>query len=144
MLVGVQVLVFAALVAENFERTVGDHLVGVHVGRGAGAPLDHVDDKLIVQLAGDDLVAGDDDGVGDFFIEQAQLLVGERGGLLDLGERPDQPGVSGNGDAADREILSRAQRMHAVIGLRGNVAVAEQVVFASKITSHVCLLGRLR
>ena len=32
--------------SEEFERPVGDHLVGVHVGRCAGAALHHVDDEI--------------------------------------------------------------------------------------------------
>ena len=55
--------VLPALVAEKFERPVGDHLVGVHVGRGAGAALDHIDDELFVQRAGADFLTGLDDGL---------------------------------------------------------------------------------
>ena len=57
VVVRVAVLVLALRVAQQLERAVGDHLVGVHVGRGAGAALDHVDDELLVQLAVDDLLA---------------------------------------------------------------------------------------
>ena len=51
VIVRVQHVVAALLVAEVLERPVGDDLVGVHVGRRAGAALDHVDDELVVQLA---------------------------------------------------------------------------------------------
>ena len=37
-------------------RHVGDHLVGVHVGRGAGAGLVDVDREVVVVLAGGDLL----------------------------------------------------------------------------------------
>ncbi|MNY81819.1 hypothetical protein D3C86_2235890 [compost metagenome] len=71
MLVRVQVLVLALLMAEQFERAVGDHLVGVHVGRGAGAALNHIDDELVVQLPGNQLLAGSNDCVAARLVEQA-------------------------------------------------------------------------
>ena len=44
------------LAAEQLVRAVGDDLVGVHVGRGAGAGLEDVDHELVVELAVGDLV----------------------------------------------------------------------------------------
>ena len=41
---------------DELERAVGDHLVRVHVRRGAGAALDHVDDELVV-VAGRAMIA---------------------------------------------------------------------------------------
>ena len=38
--------------AGDFQRTVGDHLVHVHVRRGAGTALHHIDRELIGQFAG--------------------------------------------------------------------------------------------
>ena len=136
VLVRVQVLVFAALVTEQFEGAVGDHLVGVHVRRGAGAALDDVHDEFIVILAGDDLVARGGDRRRLLGIEQAQLLVGERGGLLDLGQGADQVRVNRDRDAGDVEILFRAQGMHAVVGGGRNVLVTEQVMFIT-VGRHV-------
>ena len=40
VIVRIAVLVLALLVAHQLERAVGDHLVGVHVGRRAGAALE--------------------------------------------------------------------------------------------------------
>ena len=37
---------------------VGDDFVGVHVGLGAAAGLPHHQGEVVVQLAGDDFVAG--------------------------------------------------------------------------------------
>ncbi len=48
VLVGVQVPVLAPGVAQQLQRPVGDDLVGVHVGRGAGTALNDVDDELVV------------------------------------------------------------------------------------------------
>ncbi len=127
------------------ERAVGDHLVGVHVGRGAGAALDHVDDELLVQLAGADLLAGLDDGVGERLVEQAQLLVGERGRLLDAGKRPDQVGVDRDRIAGDGEVFEGAQRVHPEIRGRRHLPVTEQIVLdAVLVMRHRALPLRRR
>jgi hypothetical protein len=119
VLVRVQELVLALGVAEDFQRPVGDHLVGVHVGRGAGAALDDVDDELLMPLAVDDFLAGGDDGVGALGVEQAELQVSLGGGLLDLGQGANQVRVDGNRNAGDVEVFQGAQRMDAVIGALG-------------------------
>ena len=77
----------AALAAQNFDRAVGDHLVGVHVGLGAGAGLPDDQREVIVQLAVDHLLPGLADGVGQARVELAQLLVGAGGGVLDDAHR---------------------------------------------------------
>ena len=77
---------------------VRDHLVGVHVRRGAGAGLEDVDRELVVVLAGGDRVAGGGDPLGDVGVEQAELGVDPRRGGLD----PAQPA-----DDGDRDRLAR-------------------------------------
>jgi hypothetical protein len=47
-----------AVAAENFNRPVGDDLVGVHVARCAGAGLEDVDGKFVVELPRGDFAAG--------------------------------------------------------------------------------------
>ena len=64
MIVGVQVLIFALLVAHKLQAAVGDHLVGVHVGGSAGTSLEHVHHEVSVQLAAQQFVAGVADGLG--------------------------------------------------------------------------------
>ena len=51
--------------------------------------------------------------------------------MLDRGQRRDQVRIDRDRRAADREILHRPQGVDAVIGLRRNIAVAQQIVFAS-------------
>jgi hypothetical protein len=131
MVVGVQVAVVAACVAQKFQRAVGDDLVRVHVRRCAGAALDHIHHKRLVQLPGDDLPAGGDDRPGALVVEQAQFLVGRGGGGLDHGQRPDQVHVGAQRLAGDREILHGTQRVHAPVGVIGDLAVADQVVFGA-------------
>ncbi len=55
---------FAALAAEQFDGAIGDDLVGVHVGRGAGAGLENIEHKFRVPFAVGDFLRGLDDGGG--------------------------------------------------------------------------------
>jgi len=111
---------------EDLQRPVGDHLVGVHVDGGAGAPLDGVHDELGVHLPGDDVVGRLGDGVGQPGVDVARIPVGEGGGLLHDGHGPDERRV--DGEAGDGEVLGAPQRLDAVVGLGGDLAIAEEVV----------------
>ena len=65
VVVGVERRVVALRPPHELERDVGDDLVGVHVGRGAGAALDGVDHELVVKAPVlRDQIAGAVDGVG--------------------------------------------------------------------------------
>ena len=65
---------------------LGDHLVRVHVRRGARAGLEDVDRELVVVLALGHLVTGAGDALGDLGVEQAELGVDARGLGLDAAE----------------------------------------------------------
>ncbi len=71
--VGWQEMIVALGPAQQFQRAVGDDLVGVHVGRGAGAALDHVDHELVVQPARPDFLGGGDDGVGPRLVQKPSI-----------------------------------------------------------------------
>jgi hypothetical protein len=86
-------------------RQRGDHLVGVHVRRGAGAGLEDVDRKLVVVATVGDLVRGLGDPLGEACVEQAELGVGARGRRLEPAEPPDHR--HGQGLARDREVVDR-------------------------------------
>ena len=53
VIVGMDRLLSAALARGDFIGPAGDHLVGVHVRRGAAAGLEDIDDELRVELAVD-------------------------------------------------------------------------------------------
>ena len=131
MVVRMAVGVFALFVAEQLERPVGDHLVGVHVGRGAGASLHHVHDELFVEAPFAQLFAGAGDGVGDGGIQQPQIAVRGRRPLLHVGQGADQLREEVEPHAADVEIFHGPHGLHAEIVLHGNVHLAEQVVLAA-------------
>ena len=115
VVVRVDVLVVALRVPEQLERDVGDHLVGVHVGRGARAALDEVGHELVEQVARDQPVARRDDRVRDPRVDDAEIAVGHRRGLLHVAEGLHEAGLGRHRDARDVEVLLAAKRLHAVI-----------------------------
>ena len=119
MVVRIAVLVLALLVSHQLEGAVGDDLVRVHVGRRAGAALEHVQAKLVVQLAVDQFLAGLLHARQDFLAELPALEVRARGGHLHHRERLDQVGIQAKLHAGDVEILERARGLDAVVGVGG-------------------------
>ena len=128
VVVRIDVLVFALLVAELLEREIRDHLVGVHVGRRAGAALDEVGDELVAHLAGDQPVAGAGDRVGDLRVEHAEIAIRERRRLLHVAEGLDEIRLRRHRNAGDVEVLLAAQRLDAVVGVVGNFLGAEEIL----------------
>ena len=122
-------LLGAELAAEQFVGAVGDHLVEVHVGLGAGAGLPDHQREMIVELALDHLAGGADDGAGAARIEQAEFPVGLRGGELDDAERMDDR--HRHAVLADLEVLPRAFGLRAPIAIGGNVDRTETVGLAA-------------
>ena len=88
-----------------------DHLVGVHVRGRAGAGLEDVDRKLVVELAVRDAHAGVGDPPSLVLVEEAELGVDERGGGLD----PAEPARDRDGDrlAGDGKVGDRLRRLAA-------------------------------
>ena len=119
--------------ARELDRAVRDHLVRVHVRGRTRAALDDVHHELAVQVAGADFLRGCDDRVRDVAIEQAELVVGHCRRFLDRRECLHEERVLRDGDAGDREVLDRAQRLHAVVGRGWYIAFAEQVVLATYV-----------
>src|SRR5699024_10225499 len=78
--------------------------------------------------------------VGDRAVERAEILVGERGGLLDARERADV--VRLEPLARDREILDGALRLRTVERVGGNANLAHRVVFYVEFSHFVVLSGQ--
>lgn len=123
----VHVLVVAQRVAGLLERAVRDDLVGVHVGAGAGATLDHADHELVVQLPADDLRADLVDLLGLPGVEHADLHVGAGRRLLHLRERDHELRVDAQRPEADGEVLERARRVDPPVRVGGDVQAPQAV-----------------
>jgi hypothetical protein len=129
VIVGVELLVAALRVAGQFLPAIGDHLVDVHVGRGAGPALHDVHHELIVQLPILDLLAGAVDQISLFLFEHPDLGVGARGGLLDTGVAEDQVRVGRDRPSADRKILERAADVDPPVSVGRNLPGTEAIGF---------------
>lgn len=68
VVVGVDGLLGAHLAAQDLDGAVGDYLVGVHVGLGAGAGLPDDQREVVVEFAGSDLFGGLLDGLTDLCV----------------------------------------------------------------------------
>ncbi len=109
VVVRVEMAILALGVAEQLQGDVGDHLVGVHVGRGAGPALDHVHHELVVEFAANDARAGINDRLVLLGRQMAEPVVGVRRRLLDHGQGHHQLGVVTEGYAGEAEVLHGAQ-----------------------------------
>jgi len=89
MVVRVHRLIFAALSAQHLVRQIGDHLVGIHVVRGACASLEGVHNELIVPPPGRDFAGRLNDGSSALGIELAKVHVHLGGGLFHNGSSHD-------------------------------------------------------
>ncbi len=129
VVIRMQIAVLATTVPELRQCDVGDHLVGVHVGRGAGAALNDVDDELVVIQTAGDVFAGGDDGVGLFLTEQAEVAVGQRRGLFYLRQCLNQFREVGNRHPGNGKVGRRTQGLDAVPGIFGYIEITKQIVF---------------
>src|SRR5699024_8222042 len=78
----VDVVVGVNIRAEAVTGQSGDHLIGVHVRRGSGSRLEHVDGEVVVVFAVGDLVGGGRDRLGGLGVEHPETCVhAGRGGF---------------------------------------------------------------
>src|SRR5690606_19712876 len=106
-----------------------------------GTALDHADRELVVELPVDDPLRGAVDQVRALGIQHPDLLVGTGAGLLDHREPADQIRIDRDRPLGDREVLLGTQRVHAVIGLGGNLDAADGVGLSAgqgrRVSGHV-------
>ena len=97
--------------------------------RRAGAGLVRIDDELVAMLAAKHFVGRLHDRVGALSVESSRFLVRQRRGLLDphlgIDERIERT------EAADRKVLLRAQCLHAISRVGGDVERTERILLAT-------------
>ena len=116
----------------------GDDLVGVHIGRGAGAGLEYVDGEGIVVLAIRDFLCGGDNGVCLFCIQAAGVLVDLCACSLEQAKRTNLRIFQAA--AGNREIVYRTLGLCAPQGISGNFNLAHSVMFGT-VFGHENHLG---
>ena len=133
-------LVLAPRRAQQLAGAIGEHLVGVHVVRGAGAGLIHVDHELIAQLAVEHLGGGALDRLGDIRRQTVQRAIGGGRGFLDEDGRRDELGW--RGESGNGEVLDRARRLDAVVGRGRHAHLAERIAFDAVLPrGHMLIIG---
>ncbi len=140
MVIGMNRRLAAAPAAEHLVGPVCQHLVHVHVGLRAGAGLPDDERELVIELAGDHLLGGGDDGVAKAAIEPTDRHVGERGRLLLESERANER--HRHALAADAEVFERALRLRPPIAVRGDGDLSHAVALDTGVAcrSHDGLL----
>ena len=132
MVIRVDVPVVAALVTGEFERTVGDDLVHVHVRRSAGAALTHIHGELVGEFAGFDVAAGLSDELSAHRVDQSELLIGVHACALDLRVSGDEFRMPADGRVGNGEVLDGALHVDAPVHVRWNRHFAEGIVFDAR------------
>ena len=120
--------------AEELRRAVGDHLIGVHIRRGAGAALNRIHDKGFRKLAVQNLVACRDDGLRLIGFETSDFGIDDRRGLLDFHDISHKHRMKPA--PRDPEIAVAAQRLHAVISIRRHRKLPDGIPLDSQIFIH--------
>jgi hypothetical protein len=87
--------------------------------------LERVEREVLPPLAGNHLVGGPHDRPGPAFVERAARRIGECRGLLDLGERRDQPWMDPL--RADLEGVERACGLDPVEGAQRHIALSDGI-----------------
>ena len=141
MVVWMDVSVVAQLHSEDFVRSIGDHLVGVHVKADAGAGLEDIDDKFVVPFAVDDLLRRLNDRFCPCMIDQAEIAIGLDCGALHHSKGADKLRMSIQ--AGDGIIFNGARRLCAVVGARGHFDRAERIFFFARF-GHANRVQRTR
>src|SRR5690606_1143589 len=125
MVVGVDAL-RADLRAAELQRAVRDHLVRVHVRRGAASRLEDVDHEVRIVLTGDHLVSGLDDILRERVLQQAQLRVRLCRCLLEHAERGNE--LAREPQVADGKVFYGPLRLCTPQCIGRNLHLAERVL----------------
>src|SRR5712692_5152049 len=114
MIVGVDLAV-AAGATQQFAGMIGDDLVGVHVGGGAGASLKNIKHEVAVEFAVNDFLRCSHDGFGNRWIDGSQVCVRLSCSLFDLSEGTDE--LAWEAQVANRKIEYGTLGTGTVVGI---------------------------
>ncbi len=132
MIIGMQILILAFIITQDFQTAIGNHFVGVHIGGGAGTALKHVNGELVVQFAVQNFITGLGYGFHPGLINPAQFMIGHGRSLFDHGQRFDHVFKIIDMYAGDGKIFHGALGLHAIIYIIGNVTCSQGVMFQAK------------
>src|SRR6201996_3483920 len=107
MVIGMDRIFQPDRLARDLTHAIRDHLVGVHVGAGAGTGLENVERKAAVQLSLDNLFRSLNDEACTLSVESLTIPIGLGGAPLDKPERANQwttKAISADGKIEDRAL----------------------------------------
>ncbi len=113
--------------SQNFQSTVSDHLVGVHVHGGAGAALDAVHHELVLPLPGNDFLRGFHNRMTDAHRHPPGPHIGPRRRRLHNPQSDNKiliQHVTGN-----QKVMQGPCSLHAIVELIRNFNLAEKIFF---------------
>ena len=122
--------VIAPGLAEDLERPVGQHLVDVHVERGARSRLEDVDHELVRELPVGDLAGRLLHGPAPVGVDSAEGHVGPHARELQQAVGPDEMGRRPK--AAHREVVARPKRLDPPVRRVGDLAGAERILLDAR------------
>jgi len=138
MVVRIDVLVFALFVSQTLECKICDHLVGVHVDRGACAALYEVGHELVEHLARNQPVTRAHDCAGNLRIEYSEVTVRHSGCFLHVAECLDEIRLPGHRHVADVKVFLAPQGLDPVVRVLRNLFLSQKILLDP--VSHGLLL----
>ena len=96
--------------------------------RRARARLIDIDDELIAQTSGEDLVARSHDRARNFGIEATERGIGLRSSFLHQDGRRDE--IGRRAEAADGEVFDGARSLDAVVRIHRHFQLAKRIAFS--------------
>ena len=130
-------LLRAHLTAGDLDRAVGDDFVDIHVRLRARARLPYAQREMRREFSGDYFVGGLHDEIGFLFIELAEVVIDERGGLFQLRHRFDHLArhhIARRRVIADIKMDERTRGLRAVIFVGRDLNGTHRVGFS---THHI-------
>ena len=135
MVIGVNGRFGADLAAQNLDRAVRDHLIGIHIRLRARTCLPHDQREMLIQLAINNLLRGGDHRICQLGGQFARSFIGLGTGAFDHAKRAD------HGDGllfpTDGEIHQAALCLGAPIFVTGDLKRAKAVGFGT-CGGHAC------
>ncbi len=133
---GFDILVLTFLMSHHFKRNIGQHFIGIHIGRRTGTALVQIDQEPFMVFSVNDGLAGFFDGIQLFFREPAHIVVGPGSCHFYHRISPDIIRIKFCRHSADLEILQGPHGLNPIIGFGRDLFFTQQVLFGPRLLGH--------
>ena len=131
MVIGRAILVFSAPVPHQFQCTVGNHLIGIHIRSRSGTTLNHIDRKLFMMLTFKNFLTSFQYGVCLFFCQQVQFTIGNGSSHLCNSQSLNKQRVFVQVKFANAKIFNTTECLHSVQCTFRHLTTTYQVAFCT-------------